>query len=313
MTTHKNSIWPKRLLVVTLVAVFMFFSVRVYYRLTDDFRLSHIKHEMPYNKNWEVIPSPEQKRFLQTLFQQSFYYLGKGAQSYAFASDDGQYVLKFFKFKHLKPNVFVDNLPEIGPLGRYKNKSIAKKKRQIQGVFDGYKLAYEKHRSESGILFIQLNPSLDLNITATFFDKIGRKHQIELDSYVFIVQKYANTTRELMDEALKQGDVEKAKDYVRQIIALYLSEYQKGIYDRDHGVLHNTGFAQGKPIHLDVGKLSDAPHMKEQKNWEPDLKLVVKKYHFWLKDAHPNHYNAVISTIEEELSQVFGKPYQISG
>lgn len=310
---HKTAIWPKRLLVATLISVFVFFSARVYYRLTDDFRLSHVMHEMPYNEDWEVIPTNGQRNFLHSLFQQSFHYLGKGAQSYAFISDDGQYVLKFFKFKHLKPNFFVSNLPEAGALGSYKNKNIARKKRQIQSVFDGYKLAYDKHRKESGILFVHLNPSLDLGETALLYDKIGRRHRVELDSYIFVVQRYATTTRELMDEALKRGDVERARGYVRQIIALYLSEYQKGIYDRDHGVLHNTGFAQGRPVHLDVGKLTDAPSMKEQENWEPDLKLIANKYHIWLKEEHPNHYNAVMSTIEEELSQAFGKPYQVSG
>lgn len=37
---------------------------------------------------------------------QPFYYLSCGAQCYAFASKDGEYVLKVFKFHHLRPSPF---------------------------------------------------------------------------------------------------------------------------------------------------------------------------------------------------------------
>jgi hypothetical protein len=310
---NKSAKWPRRLLWVTLVSVCLFFSARVYYRLTDDFRLTHIVHELPFNKNWETKASLSDRHFLKLIFQQPFTYVGKGAQSYVFVSEDGAYVIKFFKFKHLKPSWIVEHLPEIGPIGEYKRKNIARKERQIQSVFSGYKLAYDVHREESGTVFVHLNPTDDLHASVTLFDKIGRKHKMDLDPYIFVIQECGTTSREVMAEALNNGDVELAKKRTRQIIDLYLAEYAKGIYDRDHGVLHNTGFVGDKPIHLDVGKLTDAPYMKLQENWEPDLKLIALKYHYWMKDTYPKYYEEVISTIEEDLSKAFGKPYKVPG
>lgn len=313
MIDHRPAIWPRRLLCLTLVSVFIFFSARVYYRLTDDFRLRHIVHELPHNPDWETPITAEDRLFLETLSQKPFAYLGKGAQSYAFISEDGQYVLKFFKFKHLKPSWIVNHLPEVGPLKQYKEKSVARKERQIQSVFTGYKLAYDVHREESGLLFVHLNPTDELGMSVVVYDKIGRRFEIPMDPYIFVVQKRADVNRDVMDALLANGDLELAKQKIRQIIALYLSEYKKGIYDRDHGVLHNVGFIGDQPIHLDIGKLTLAPHMKEQDNWEPDLKIVALKYHRWMSEKYPQYYEEVMSTLEDELSKAFGKPYKISG
>jgi len=57
--------------------------------------------------------SDQEHQELAQILNQKFSYIGKGAQCYAFVSDDQLYVLKFFKFKHLKPNLLVDLIPSI--------------------------------------------------------------------------------------------------------------------------------------------------------------------------------------------------------
>lgn len=304
--------WPNRLIWITLIIVVIFFPIRLYYRLTDDFRISHMTHQIPLDPEWGTEITLTDRHLMRKMFQKPFYYIGKGAQSYAFESEDGEYVLKFFKFKHLKPNWTTELLPDIGPLAGYKQKRSLRKKRLINSVFSGYKLAYDRHREETGVIFLHLNSTEDLQQSVTLFDKVGRKYELDLDPIVFVVQEYAVTSRNELAEALDGGDLGVAKHRIRQLIDLYLSEYQKGIYDRDHGVLHNTGFVGEKPIHLDVGKLTDEPKMRGQHYWQPDLEIVVRKFHLWLKDYYPQYYDELMTTIEEELSNAFGKPYQFS-
>lgn len=302
--------WRKGLLISAGIAIAIFALARVYYRTTDDIRLSNMMYEMPYHKEWDIQPlsSIEQER-VDKILDQPFSYIGKGAQAYAFGSEDGLYVLKFFKFKHLKPSLFLQALPPIGPIKTYKETQIARKQKKLEGVFEGYRLAYEVHRKPSGILFIHLNPSENLHKTVILKDKIGFHHAVDLDKFVFILQERGVTTREVLRKLLNQGDIEGAKKKIDSIIDLYVLEYSKGIYDRDHGVMHNTGFVGERPIHLDVGKLSEEPAMKNPKVSNPDLEKIAHKLHSWVHENYPQYAVQIDQEIQKKLSEVFGYPW----
>lgn len=305
--------WRKRLLVCVVIALVVFGCVRVYYRMTDDIRLSNMQYEVPFHKEWEIPPlSPLEQTRLNAILDQPFHYIGKGAQSYAFASQDNRYVLKFFKFKHLKPSWFVDLLPNVYPFKNYKETQSARKQKKLEGVFEGYRLAYQVHKEDSGIIYIHLNPSDNLHKTVVIKDKLGFTRHVDLDKFVFILQEKARTTRNVMKDLLNAGDTETAKVRIRQIFDLYVSEYQKGIYDRDHGVMHNTGFVNTKPIHLDVGKLTDAPMMKDPKIAEEDLEKIAYKFHTWLHSNYPKYAAEMDKDMEMKLSEIFGHPWSFN-
>ena len=92
-----------------------------------------------------------------------------------------------------------------------------------------------------------------------------------------------------------------------QIIDLYLLEYSKGIYDRDHGLMHNTGFVGEKPIHLDVGKLSKELNMSKRENMILDLEKVGVRFEDWLRIYYPQYHEQVISHIHEKMSEKIGE------
>ena len=291
----------------------LFALARGYFRLTDDFRLTNITYDMPHHQEWDI-PSlvKEERGRLESILDQKFYYIGKGAQSYAFGSQDGKYVLKFFKFKHLRPNWFVDLLPRISPFKQYKETLSIRKQRKLYGVFEGYRLAYEVHKLESGLVFIHLNKTAKLYPAARLIDKIGFERKVYLDQVPFVVQEKAKTTRSLINESLKNGDILSAQKRIEQIFDLYLSEYQKGIYDKDHGVMHNTGFVGERPIHLDVGKLTADNEMKNTENWQQDLERIAWKFAVWTKETYPLHYPVIAKSIEDNLSHLFGRSFEFS-
>src|ERR1700722_581245 len=99
--------WPIKFVWLILAGLLIFFPIRAYYRWTDDFRIANITHDIPYHPEWDTSLSHEELAQLKSILDQPFTYIGKGAQAYAFASEDGKYVLKFFKFKHLRPNTFL--------------------------------------------------------------------------------------------------------------------------------------------------------------------------------------------------------------
>ncbi len=292
-----------------LFALLLFGAIRLYYRLTDDFRLANMTYSLPFKAPWSA-PSldREEKKFLTQIFDQPFYYIGKGAQCYAFASQDQKYVLKFFKFKHLKPNWLVDYLPPLPPFKEYKERCIERKERKLIGVFNGYDLAYNKNKEGSRLIYLHLVPTDDLHLKATVVDKIGLKHEIPLDDVVFLVQKKGETLRTRLRNLLDKGKKEEAKLAMAAIVSMYIGEYQKGLYDHDHGVLHNTGFVEDAPFHLDVGKLNRDERMKEVEHYKRDLEHVIWKMDVWMKHHYPNEYPEFASFLSSLYQEHTGEP-----
>ncbi len=301
-----------RLFWIVLAVVIATAIVRIYYRATDDFRLNNIVYDLSYHQEWEIQPlSSAEETHLNAILNQKFSYIGKGAQCYAFASDDQQYVIKFFKFKHLKPSIFTDLLPSIPPFQHYKERQVRKKERKLNSIFAGYKLAYEKDKTESGLIFIHLNPTDTVHKTIIVRDKIGLERVIDLDQVVFIVQEKAQTLRNVLADLLDKGDLTAAKSRIGQIFDLYLSEYQKGVYDRDHGVMHNTGFVGDRPIHLDVGKLSQDDNIRNPETAQKDFALVIDRMETWLRSSYPEDFPVLHEYIVQKQKDFFAKAYSL--
>lgn len=301
-------------LFVSLLAVglSLFAGMRVYYRATDDFRLSNISYPMPPRAEWDIPSlSSEEQRQLDAILDQKFTYIGKGAQSYAFVSDDGRYVLKFFKFKHLKPSWFVDHLPNLWPLKDYREKEQYKKNRKLLSVFNGYRLSYGLHKEEAGLIYVHLNRSDNIKRSVNVVDKIGLARQINLDEVNFVIQEKAETSRKVICNQLAQGDPKRASEYIRKLFDLYRSEYAKGIYDHDHGILHNTGFVGERPIHLDVGKMYRDENIQKTENSLQDLAIVAKKISVKVREDFPAYYEEISSDIEDYMTSAFGQPFRL--
>lgn len=302
----------KRLIFSLILLAAIAGSIKAFLRVTDDFRLSSITHEMPHKKEWEISINEQQKKELNKIFNQRFSYLGKGAQAYAFVSEDGKYVLKFFKFKHLRPNLLLLSVPPVGPLGEWKQAKILRKEEKLNGVFGAYRLAWGVHQQEAGLLFIHLNKTDDLKKAVEVEDKIGLNWTINLDDVTFVVQRRAETSRKVIYGLLKEGRVAEAKDKIRKIFDLYVAEYKKGIYDHDHGVMHNTGFVGEEPIHLDVGKLYEDPSIKETQNALLDIAKIGWKIDQAIQANFPQYSEEIRKYIEAYISNAYGSSFSFA-
>lgn len=303
----------KRLVIATLLLLFIGVSIKGYLRITDDFRLSGITHEMPVKEEWKIAPlSDPEKDNLKQIFSQNFTYIGKGAQSYAFVSGDDKFVLKFFKFKHLRPNFLLTMVPEVGPLSAWKETKVKRKEEKLNNVFDAYRLAWEVHRNDSGLVYIHLNRTADLKQTVQLKDKIGLNWNVDLDSVNFVLQRRADTSRKVIYGLLKEGKVDEAKAKIRQIFDLYATEYNKGIFDHDHGVMHNTGFVGEEPIHLDVGKLHNDPTIKEPDNAFLDIVKIGWKIDQAVLANFPAYADSIRSEIETYIAALYNRPFSFA-
>lgn len=276
---------------LTLFVLIAFTAIRVYHRLTDDFRLSHITYEqIPIKPEWST-PQPDffDREELKRNLSQPFVYIGKGAQSYVFGSEDQKYVIKFFKFKHLRPHWIIENLPSISPINHFKYAYIKSKEAKILNVFESYHTAFNLDKDNTALIYLHLIPTHDLNQKVQLVDKIGRLHLVDLDGHLFMIQQKGEPLRQRIKRLLEEKKVDAAKQSFSQILGMYLTEYRRGLYDRDHSVMQNTGFVNDRPFRLDAGKLTLDERLKEVNRYKKDLLLVIWRIDRWINSHFP-HY-----------------------
>lgn len=291
-------------IVVFCTAAFAF--GRLYYFLTDDFRLSNIKHPMPYQVAWEIPAlQDEEEAALNKILSQKFSYFAKGAQSYVFLSEDGGHVLKLFKFKHLRPSPFFEQLASIGLFENYYSKLTARKEKKLWGVFRAHKLAYDRDRDLSGVVFVQLNVVDNPSRKVTLSDKIGMEHDIDLRDVPFVIQKRGESLRVIMWELLHSGDISSAMDRIGKIFDLYAAEYRRGFYDRDHGVMRNFGFAGDDALHIDVGMLTLDEGIKDKARSKEQALIVAGKMREWVSKYYPQYRTILFDFIDKKISSLF--------
>jgi hypothetical protein len=204
------------------------------------FSVERISSTLTPRAEWAVTLSDKERGAIRPILGQTYRYLASGTQSYAFLSDDGKYVLKFFRMKHLLPS-----------LGDYVKGRVERRRSNLAAIFAAHKLAYEALREESGLVFIHLNKTDDLNTQMAIVDRLGRRHLIDLDKFEFVVQERA----ELLFSRLRRIDRDKARQEADAVLSLVRRRIAKGFADQDKAVSHNYGFVGDRPIQIDIGRV----------------------------------------------------------
>ena len=277
---------------ITVVLLVVFFTARLYIRATDGFHPDHLTYQFPKDHPWQNSPLSDE---IPAIFKQELTYLGKGAQCYAFGSADGNYVIKFFKFKHHNPSF----LEKFLPMATYRKMQREKHQKKVDSAFYGYDLAWRKHQKETGLLYLHLNKTNYLNLKAIIQDKIGRKYELELDPLVFVVQKRAKMTQEVLSQYLQGNDLEETEKKLEELFSFFHQEHSHQIFDRDHCVPKNTGFTKDGVIRVDAGKLAHS----ELIDSASDQRESARKILLWVESRYPQHQRALEDKINFILSK----------
>lgn len=247
-----------RWIIKIVIFVLCFFSMAKFCKKqTGSFTIARIQSDLPFHPEWAVENTSEQEA-LKAL-SQPYRFLGKGAQSFVFASEDGKWVIKFFRHHHLKKNF------------------------KLNKDFGSYKLAFERLRDETGLLYLHLNKTSHLNQTLDLIDNIGIHHPINLDQYEFLVQKRAKLAYPALQELIDEGKIEEAKQALTALVNLLRTRSEKGLHDKDPDLNTNFGFIGLKPIQFDIGrfKIRETPPDKNE------LIRITDNLHQWLMQREP--------------------------
>lgn len=247
--------------------------------------MARITSNLSFHPEWEVSSLLDREE-LKSIVSQPYHFLGKGAQSFVFASEDGKTVIKFFRHHHLSVPFWYRWIPF-----QWAQESIRKKESKLSKDFASYKIAYEVLRKEAGLLYLHLNKTSHLHLTLDLVDNLGIHHPLPLDDYEFVIQRRATLAYTALQEWIDAGRIEEAKSGLTALVQLLAYRSQQGIYDKDPDLNTNFGFIQTQPIQIDIGRFKHRS-LPQDSN---ELFRITDNLHQWLMQRAPE--------LDEHLSQ----------
>jgi hypothetical protein len=258
------------------------------YKRTDGFALYKILSSFSFHREWEPSPAlSEDLSEISQILDQPFYYLAKGAQSYVFASKDGQTVLKFFRLYHLRPPLWVTALALPLPLQPYKIGKMIEKRNDLNKDFQSYKIAFEEMKEETGLIYLHLNKTSHLNKRLKIYDKIGIAYELDMDGMEFLIQRRASLVYPSIDSLIKTEGVDAAKEAIAALVGLLRSRCEKGIFDKDPDLNTNFGFLGRCPIQIDIGRFHHKSECKNSEAYRNEILRITDNFRQWLDVNYP--------------------------
>lgn len=252
-----------------LLLLFIFAISHFAQKQTDGFTLSKISRQLIEKQG---------PLFHEEFLLQPYIYHGKGGQSYVFFSEDGNYVLKCFRFSKMQTLSF---LCQMFPCLYFKTKK-NKQKHLLQQTLESYFLAFEELSSETGLLEIHVDSSKHLSIPLKLIDKLGILHTIDPNCISFVIQKRAVLVKEKIAQKMQTDDVYGARENIAALFSLVKTRMEKKIEDIDPNVTKNFGFIGEQAIQIDAGGFF--------KNTAPSSKPIMKSIEdlgHWIQAHYP--------------------------
>jgi hypothetical protein len=271
---------------------------------SSGFSVDKIASKLRYNQVWEIEPITESQRELlvQKIFPQTFYYLAAGNQCYAFVSEDGEYILKFFKMQHLFPKGWLQDFP-FSLLKHFGFKHAPGETLFLERIFANYKDAYETLREETGLIYIHLNKTSEFKAKIFLIDSKGRRSVVDLDSVEFIAQKRAVKIFDHFQALLGQNKREDLRASMRSFLQLIALRCEKGFVDQSLSVRNNFGFVGNTAVQFDCATLTRDASMKYPSNFRKEILEAARRLDVWAKENSPE----ITLFVQEEAQRLINQ------
>ena len=290
----------KIFLFFSILTLFLYGSGRLYYRLTDGFRMSNVAIEL--RDDWAMRPlTSDEKALVGKALSQPYHYLDKGHQAYVFASADDQFVLKLLKFQRGRVPNWLRSTSLPFSLEQWRLKRIAKKDQMLNSLLTSWKLSFEALKEEASIVYVHINKTHDLPQKLQLRDKLGLAHELDLNNAIFQIQRKAPLLGPTLDQLMAAGQIQEAKELLNRLIALFVSEYKRGLAEKELFILRNTGVWLGQPMHIDTGRFEWDATLKEPENYRRELKRKTAKLQSWLQQHHAEVAEYFAERVEKQL------------
>jgi hypothetical protein len=282
-----------------LIALVIF---KMWFSATHGFKIKKISPPVSWSACWNNgfshLPGAQQDE-IKKILKQRFTYLARGQQAYAFASDDGQYVIKFIRIPKYKAPFWtlLPCLPQ--DLQRYGAKAASVKEHFWQSCQKSFALAEKDLKEESALVYVHLHPTSDLKTSVVVVDPLGFKHTLDLDCYSFALQKRAEMIGPCLTRLQKEGRSEEIDKLLTSFVRGVKYRAQKLIRNKNRNCMKNLGVIEGKVVEFDVGELRENPLLKDPGPFSEELEKSSRQLKKWLSEHMPEK----VGSLDSELKQ----------
>lgn len=244
--------------------------------LKPPFKLHEPK--MAHHSAWET---PPPSLTIHAILSQPFTYLAHGNQVTVFASSDGQYVLKLFRYNRSR-------FPLLHTLKNFFHKKPKNDlSTKIQKTFQAAHLAATRAAPFTQVLYCHLNLTEHLLPTVQLHGH--RTFTLPLDKARFVLQRKATPFAEAL--LSHQNDPLALQQMIASLTTLIQERSALGIRNADPNLAPNFGFIGLQAVELDFGNYRSTPPSPQ------DLPNYLHRLDTWL---HKNLIQKVESTTEKK-------------
>ncbi len=202
-------------------------------------------------------------------FTQTYRFIGRGRQCFAFASEDGRYVLKL-------PRTNIYQIPLLSFGRDYSGRA-----EQERFILNSFKIAYEDLRQETGTVALHFGQTEAKRPRVTLIDSLGVRYYLPLQRTTFVLQYRHPILMKAFTEALKQGNRSEAEKILSAFIDVVIDRGKKGIWNRDESFLRNYGYDGERAYQIDIGSF----YKKE--NGHASIHDTMHPVRTWLSQQDP--------------------------
>ncbi len=266
----------RKLFSLLLLILFSVAAGEVLYYVKDGFsarRIHSLNRETDANWSQET----------QQILEQPYRYIGRGRQCFAFASDDGKYVLKL-------PRTDIYTLPfwaRALPVPAYRSKLDLDHRSRETFILDSFLISANDLKDQTGILAIHLGKSRPKGKKLVLIDASGCTHHLSLEKTAFILQYKQPILMKSFSAALEKGDRKEAEKILDALLSVIVKRAQKGILNRDRSFLRNYGYDGKQAYQIDVGSFFRKPELSRSEIYEKSIRDSVDPIDEWVAKNAP--------------------------
>ncbi len=270
-------IWAVRLFVAFVLSW-------IAYERTDGFSLSLIESPLPLERPAQALSGASYAE-IETILSQPFQYLGKGRQSFVFASHDGKWVLKFFNQKYFRNPWYAS--VEWPFFSKQRERELAKRAKRKDFYLNSYAIAARELKEETGIAYLHLAAETRHLPTIRITDKGGRTFEIDLNTIPFVLQKKGIPFYSVLDAAFATEGEEGLHRLLDRFLDSISLRIEKKIGDADHDVEHNWAVLGNQVFHLDPGRFYIDEELSNPQKLKSEWWRATHCLAAWLKKRYP--------------------------